>query len=223
MYESGFPILYDAKSDDLSVSGNFQGGAGLGWRLLSDDRRRGVDVLLWAFERSLLTSRPIRGSLYHGDLELFEGLAPVEIATSGNRKLEIGANVEARWGRGTLFAQLIRQELAGLVRDGFEAEAAWRIPLDGLFASGDTVVGNWVQPALRFSTINNHFGAPEGFRAPSFAWDWRKVDLAVRLGVMRAVDLTTEYARNDVHTDEGTIHPDEFLMTLRVSFSSAGW
>ena len=104
------------------------------------------------------------------------------------------------------------------MRRGFEAEAAWRIPLNGLFASGDQPVFNWLQPAVRYSTIDNRFEAPLTFVAPSVAWDWAKLDLGLRLGILRNLDLTLEYARHDVKTREGTLHPDEALVTVWVSF-----
>jgi hypothetical protein len=102
-------------------------------------------------------------------------------------------------------------------RRGFEAEASYRIPLTGVFASGAEPVLNWLQPAVRYSTIDNRFEAPLTFVAPSVAWDWAKPDLGLRLGIPRNLDLTVEYARHDMKTRGGTLHPDEALVTLWVS------
>ena len=33
-------------------------------------------------------------------------------------------------------------------------------------------------------------------RAPSFAWEWEKLDAGVRLGIVAGIDLTVEYADN---------------------------
>ena len=37
-----------------------------------------------------------------------------------------------------------------------------------------------IQPAIRFSRLENDFRAPRGFVAPSFAWDWDKWDFGLR-------------------------------------------
>ncbi len=215
IYHSGFPILYDAKSSDANFSGHTQVGGGLGLRFVDPERRLGVDLLAWYFRRELADAAPIRGSYYHGDLELLRGVFGISLPLSGRDKIERGVNLQARAGGLKLFAQGISQEIAGLKRDGVEVELAYRVPLPGLFASGDSPVVNWLQPAVRFSSINNQFSAPAGFIAPSFAWDWRKLDAGIRVGIVRGVDFTLEYAHNDMILANGTkLHPDETLMTL---------
>ena len=59
---------------------------------------------------------------------------------------------------------------------------------------------------------------PPGFVAPSTGWDWRKFDYGVRIGIVRGLDLTAEYARHDATTRRGFVHPDEWLVTLRAAF-----
>jgi hypothetical protein len=49
-------------------------------------------------------------------------------------------------------------------------------------------------------------------------WDWRKYDFGFRLGVVRGLDLTAEYARNGTTTRKGVLHPDEGLLTLHAAF-----
>ena len=127
-------------------------------------------------------------------------------------------NVEARWGRFSLFGQYVHQDIAGLVRSGYEVEAGYRFPLNGLFAVGDQPWFNWIQPAVRVSRIENDFSAPAGMFAKSFAWDWTKLDFGFRVGIVRNVDLTVEYARHDMRTKAGVLHPDELLVTLRAGF-----
>lgn len=218
VYESGFPILYDAKATDVSLGGRLQVGAGLGTRLASADGRRGVDVMAWLFRRTLVDRVPIRGSYYGGDVDLLDGIPPTSIPLDGRDKTEVGVNVEARWEGLSVFGQWVRQDIAGLVRKGVEVEAAYRIRLPGLFVLGDTPFGNWLQPAVRYSVIDNQFGTPAGFPAPSLAWDWSKLDLGVRLGLVRGVDLTAEYTRSTMTTKGGDLHPDELLVTLRAGF-----
>ena len=60
-YNSGFPILYDAQANDTRLDGRFQVGGGLGFRVVSDDGRKGLDVLGWIFHRELADRRRDRG------------------------------------------------------------------------------------------------------------------------------------------------------------------
>ena len=220
IYHSGFPILYDAKSNDVNFSGHTQVGGGVGLRFADAEKRLGLDLLGWYVRRELADAAPIRGSYYHGDLELLRGVFGITLPLSGREKVERGINLQARAGGLRVFAQGISQEIAGLKRSGVEVELAYRFPLPGLFASGDSPVVNWIQPAVRFSSINNDFSAPAGYVAPSFAWDWRKLDAGVRVGIVRGVDLTMEYSHHDVTLGDGTkLHPDEALMTLYVSLT----
>lgn len=220
IYHSGFPILYDAKSNDTNFGGRTQVGGGIGVRFSDPERRLGIDVLGWYFKRELADEVPIHGSYYHGDLELMRGVFGISLPLSGRDKIERGVNVQARLAGLKVFAQGISQEIAGLKRDGVEVELAYRFPLPGLFASGDSPVVNWIQPAVRFSSIDNKFSAPAGFVAPSFAWDWRKLDTGVRVGIVRNVDLTMEYAHHDMILADGTkLHPDEALVTLFFALS----
>lgn len=219
-YNSGFPILYDAKALDSPFQGSYQYGGGLGTRFrFGSEGRDGVDVLAWVFRRSLADHVTLRGTIYSGDLDLLHGFpGGVSLPVSGNEKIEYGANLVFRLGGLNLFGQVIRQEIAGLVRKGYEAEAAFRIPLYGLFASGDQSVINWIQPVVRLSQITNDFDAPAGFVAPSMAWDWFKLDGGLRIGIVRGVDLTAEYARHDMILKTRVLHPDEFLATFRAAF-----
>ena len=219
VFGSGIPILYDTMAADVNFSGRFQIGGGVGLRFnWGESRRDGVDVLGWYFRRDLATEYvPIRGTFYSGDLEVLEGFNN-PLPFHGTEKYEYGVNLEARVGPVHLFGQGVKQSIAGLEREGYEVEASVRIALPGLFASGDQSVVNWIEPAVRISYIDNLFGVPVGFVAPSFGWDWRKYDFGFRLGIVRGLDLTVEYARNDVVTRRGFIHPDEGLLTLRAAF-----
>jgi hypothetical protein len=82
---------------------------------------------------------------------------------------------------------------------------------------GETPVGNWIRPVVRMSLIDNLFDAPITYPVLSVDWDWRKYDFGLRMGLVRDVDLTVEFSRHDmVVPTVGTLHPDEFLVTLRV-------
>jgi len=218
VYQSGFPILYDTQAQDVNVSGTLEVGGGLGLRILDGEGRDGLDLLGWYFKRDLEDSARIHGTYYEGDLDMLRG-AGIPLPFHGREKEEYGANLQARIAGLRVFGQLIWQTIAGLDREGVELEVAYRFPLAGLFATGDEPVITWIQPAVRFSEIDNTFFGPREFVAPSFFWDWTKLDFGVRIGIVRGVDLTLEYARHDMKLRSGRkLHPDEALATLRYAF-----
>jgi hypothetical protein len=218
VYGSGFPILYDTMATDTGLSGRFQLGGGTGLRFnWGESHRDGIDVLGWYFRRDLADRVPLHGTFYSGDLRLLQGFL-VALPVNGTEKREYGVNLEARFGPVHLFAQGVKQSIAGLEREGYEAELSARIPLPGLFASGDQSVVNWIEPALRASYIDNLFDVPAGFVAPSVGWDWRKYDAGFRVGIVRGLDLTVEYSRNEAASKKGVISPDEGLLTFRAAF-----
>jgi hypothetical protein len=222
---TGFPILYDAKASDLNFNKPAQWGAGGGARWIGgarDDQR--LDVLGWYFQRRLADAVPIRGTSLSGDLALLrgngdgDGTAP-PLPTTGRDKIEWGANIELARGGFRLFGQGVHQDIAGLVRRGYEIEAAYVFDTHSLFLIGETPALNWIQPVLRVSSIDNRFAAPEDFPTASVAWNWRKYDLGLRIGIVRNIDLTAEFNRNIVIIEPGeTIHPNEGLLTLRIGF-----
>jgi len=216
---SGFPILYETRAPEMTVGGKLELGGGLGLRAVSETTRNGVDLLAWLFRRDLADRVSIPDSTWGGDLEL---LRAAGLQVRGRTKEERGANLMARLGGLRLFAQGVDQDIAGLERTGYEIELAYWAELPGLFATGDTPVVNWIQPAIRFSRINNRFGVHPPVTLPaalSLTWDWTKLDLGVRVGIVRGVDLTLEAARHDMILASGKkLHPDEGLATLRFSY-----
>jgi hypothetical protein len=231
IHESGFPILYDAKPVD--IGGRFEWGGGVGARFgpgetpadppapaeAGSESVVSADVLAWFFTRRLSDTVRLRGTSYSGDLRLLRGVA-FPLPFSGDRKYEWGVNVHARRGDVRAFAQWVKQEIANLPRRGFEAEVSWTRGLNGLFLVGESPAINWIQPSLRASWIDNRFEAPLEYPAPSIDWDWWKFDAAVRVGVVRDVDLTAEGTWHKVHRVEGlpNLPMKEFLLTLRVGF-----
>jgi hypothetical protein len=215
IYESGFPILYDAKAQDLNPRGKFEYGVGGGYRVASE--AWALDVLGWYFHRDLLDAARLRGTYYSGDLKILTGAGYV-LPVGETEKIERGLNVEARAGRLRVWGQYVDQEIAGLPRRGYEVETAYHIPLDGWFLAGETVVGRWIQPVVRVSYIDNRFEGPEGTPAPSFDWDWKKVDAGLRVGLTANVDVTVEYSFNWAIAAYRTIKPNETLATVRFAF-----
>jgi hypothetical protein len=217
-YGSGLPILYDARPPNFEFNGPDEWGAGLGWRWADASSGNGLDVLAWHFSRTLEDAPEIEGSFYQGDLELLRG-AGLPLPFEGDSKHETGLNVTWRFGNWFGFGQYVDQDIAGLGRSGAEIVTGWNIPLPGLFAAFDRPVVNWIRPTVRYSFIDNDFAVPPPFITPSLFWDWTKLDAGVRIGIVRDVDITAEWSRNDVELANGSkIHPDEFLATLRI-----GW
>lgn len=215
--ESGFPILYDAKAQDLTFNHPAEFGFGGGGRWLQGDKgeTQRLDVLGWYFRRELADEVPLRGTYYSGDLKLLVG-TPGPLPVSGHDKIEWGANVEYARGGIRVFGQGVRQDIAGLPRQGYEIEAAYVFDTHGLFLLNETPAINWIQPVLRLSYIDNRWVTPRIYPAPSVGWDWKKYDFGVRVGIVRGIDVTAEYQRNTTWFDK--LHPDEALVTLRFAF-----
>jgi hypothetical protein len=213
VYESGFVILYDAKAQDLNPNGKFEWGGGAGYAVSTGNFA--LDVLGWAFGRELAPSADLRGTYYFGDFAIFNDNPFV---FDGNDKIERGVNVDLLAGRMRMFGQYVDQKIAGLPRRGYEVEAAYRIPLNGLFLIGETPVLNWIQPVVRASHIDNRFTVPASYPAPSIDWDWTKIDVGFRLGVSQHTDFTLEYNINRAKAPNRTVEPNEMLATFRVGF-----
>jgi hypothetical protein len=217
-YQSGFPILYDAKVTELNVAGSPEEGFGLGVRTGGGDRP-GIDVLGWYFTRKLADTARLRGTDYPGELAVLKG-GGFPIPTHGDRRHEYGINLQARWKGGRLFGQWLDQDLAGARRYGVEAEAAWIIPLSGLFLVGESPFGNWIQPVFRFSWLDDQFVAPRAYPRLAVQWPWKKFDIGLRMGLVRNVDLTAEYTFHHVFRTATlpNLPMKEFVMTLRTGF-----
>ena len=60
---------------------------------------------------------------------------------------------------------------------------------------------------------------PADFVAPSFFWDWTKLDAGLRLGIVAKVDLTVEYERSRMTLSSGRkVTLGEILATMRFAF-----
>lgn len=212
---TGVVIPYDAEVEDLDTDGDLELGGGLGvrWGNAAGD---GVDLLVWGYERELADTVDLHGTFYGGDLDLLDGPGngfPFPI--DGRDKREVGGNLWLYWGGLSLFAQVVDQDLAGLGRLGLEAEAAWRFELPLVWAVGGRQLFPSIAPAVRWSRLEPDFAAPPVTPSPSFAWEWEKVDVGVRLTVVRGVDLTAEYAAHEFIRAAGPGDNDELLVTLR--------
>ncbi|MEO8500144.1 MAG: hypothetical protein ABI565_04460 [Vicinamibacteria bacterium] len=217
-YQSGFPILYDAKVGEINVAGTPEKGFGLGARV-GGGEKAGADLLGWYFSRRLADTARLRGTDYPGELAVLKG-AGFPIATSGDQRHEWGVNLQAKLSGLRFFGQWLEQDLAGASRYGAEAEVAWIFPLSGLFLVGESPFGNWIQPTFRFSWLHNEFAAPRAYPRLAVQWPWKKYDFGLRLGLVRNVDLTAEYTFHQVFRATGlaNLPMKEFVVTLRTGF-----
>ncbi len=212
---SGFPILYHAEVEELEPDDRFEYGSAVGVRLLTADQSRGVDLMGFYYRTQLSEKASLRGTFYEGDLDILDGAEGISLPISGDEREEYGVNLDARWGGFSLFGQIVKETAANLPRVGFEVEAGYRFALGDLADPNDLFPS--IQPAIRFSRLENDFSAPRGFVAPSFAWDWDKVDVGLRLTIIRKLDLTVEYSFHDIAASRVIKH-DEALATLRLVF-----
>ena len=218
---TGFPIFYNA---DIQLSEidfeNPQVGWGLGMRLGGETAAWSLDLLAFAYDRDLADTVDIEGTFYGGDLDLLFGpgnSTPLPLTHGG--KQERGFNLWFYLDNLSLFAQYVDQDLGGLPREGLEAELAYTFELPYFAALGGRQVFSFIQPAIRYSEIDNDFtrDANNQFPAPTVSWDWTKLDIGLRLGLVdRLLDLTVEWNDNELTLDNGnTISLDEFLATVR--------
>lgn len=210
---AGFPIVYHAEVEDLQLDDHPEYGAGGGLRLVSDDLRRGIDVLGFYYRTRLNRQAHLHGTFYEGDLDLLDGAGGIGFPIDGDRRTEYGINLDVRFGGFSAFGQLVKEESAGLPRMGFEVEASYRITLGDL-ADASTLLPA-VEPVVRFSRLENDFDAPPGSVLPSLAWDWDKLDAGVRITILKHLDLTLEYSYHDIGARRPIQH-DEALATLRL-------
>lgn len=227
---SGFPIFYHAEVEDLQLDNGFEFGGGVGFRWLSDDQERGVDVLGFYYRNTLPEKTHLNGTLYQGDLELLAGAGIPPNGFEGDERTEWGGNLELRLGGLGVFAQFVKEESANLPRKGFEVEAGYRVALGDL---GDpSALFPAIEPVIRYSRLDNDWTAPREFITQSALWDWQKWDFALRTTIVRQLDLLLEYTRNDTWTGSNVsgsildpplgigpgrmVKNDEFLATLRL-------
>ena len=192
---SGFPILYDAEVEELAGDGRFEYGGALGLRFLSADQARGIDAMGYYYRTRLSAAAKLRGTFYEGDLDILDGAGGLSLPIHGDEREEYGANLDARLGGFSLWAQLVKQQAAGLPRTGFEVEAGYRIRLGDLADASDLFP--MIQPAIRWSQLDDGFSAPKRLRRAE-----------LRLGLEQA-------RRRPAHHDHQEAGPDARVLVPR--------
>jgi hypothetical protein len=215
---SGFPILYNAETEDLFFdTSHMQTGEALGYRWQRENETLGFDLIVFHYQRELADTVKLTGTVYGGDLDLLvvkgsEVGQAIDrgLPISGDNKEETGFRVYSEWGNATGIAQMTWQNVAGLKREGWELELGYRVPLKfGVLES--------IQPAVRISSLDNHFIGHPQYPATSVRWDWRKYDAGVRVGLKHGLDVTVEYTTHDTFNAAGRVPVDlsEVLATVR--------
>ena len=220
---SGVVILYDAEIEDFELGGDFtELGLGFGVRIGDQAGTRGADLLLWDYQRTLAPTVDLHGTFYGGDLDLLDGPpAPgSSLPIVGDDKRETGANRWVYLGGFSFFGQYVDQEMAGLGRIGYDAEAAWRFELPLVWAIGGGQLLSSIQPAIRYSKLDPDIvGGGPMFPAVSVRWEWEKIDWGLRAVLYPGLDLTLEAAQHDFILGNGSHRSnDEYLATVRWRF-----
>ena len=216
--QSGFPILYDAEVEDLDVDGDLETGYGLGLRFGEPGSGHEVSFLAWAYQRKMAETVALNGTFYGGDIDLLNGPQNLfGLPIHGNDKKEVGGNLWIYQGGFSFFGQYVQQEIAGMDRTGYEGEVAWRFDLPVAWAAGGRQLFPYLQPVVRYSFLKPEFaGGSPRFPAPSVRWEWTKLDYGLRMGIIEGVDLTIEFADNEMTLANGRqVSNDELLSTLR--------
>lgn len=211
-FGSGFPILYNAETEDLFFeTDHVQIGEGLGYRWERADQTLGFDLIVFHYRRNLAQEEDLTGTFYGGDLDLLDGAPHIgvpSLPTQGRTKEEYGARLYAEWHGLTSTAQFTKQNVAGLQREGWELETGYHIPLNlGIIQS--------IQPAARLSGLTNRFTGPAFYTAPSVWWQWTKIDAGVRIAMKHGFDVTAETTKHNVGS--------RFKLNLRETMVTVRW
>jgi len=216
--KSGFPILYNTEVEGYFLkTEHMQFGQGLGYRWQNESQTAGFDAIVFHYRRTLADEQKLTGTFYGSDLDLLGGPggANVGIRTTGRLKEETGGRIYGEWRDLTVIAQYTKQAVAGLHRAGYELETGYRLPFaKGPFVGGESLF-QYIQPTARVSGLINHFKGPPTYPAPSVWWNWQKIDLGVRIGLAKNVDITAEHAKHNIVAPR-RLEPSETLVMVRV-------
>lgn len=208
---NGLGLIYDAEVEGVDGD-HLEVGAGLGFRFGDAQGQRNFDVLFWGYQRTLADAAELEGATLEGDFALLGHLGGgLPLPTTDDDKSEWGLNIWYYDGPFAWFTQYVDQDLAGLPRQGFETEVSWFFELPLRWTVGEHQLFASLTPVVRYSRLLVDFEHPAITPLPSLAWDWRKVDIGLRLEILDDLDVTVEYAFNHGYLTD----VNEFLTTLR--------
>ena len=217
--KSGFPILYNTETEGYFLkTDHVQYGEGLGYRWQNDAQTFGFDAIAFHYRRELAQREQLTGTFYGADLDIVDDVNGITggLPIHGKRKEETGARLYTEWRGLTSTVQYTKQEVAGLDRQGEEAEIGYKVDvLKGLLVS--------VMPVVRWSGLQNDFvGVGTKYPAPSVWWNWTKTDYGVRVAFARDIDLTVERTQHNIahpsppNAPPNKLHRTETLVTVRI-------
>ncbi|HEX8169794.1 MAG TPA: hypothetical protein VF824_04545 [Thermoanaerobaculia bacterium] len=215
-FHSGFPILYNAETEDLFFNtDHVQIGEGLGYRWENASQTFGFDAIAFHYRRSMAAREQLTGTFYGGDLDLLDNVVPQlpqsGLPISSRTKEEYGARLYSEWRAATLITQFTKQNVAGLQREGWETELGYSIPLHLGFVES-------IQPAVRASGLTNRFRTLATlFPAPSVWWNWTKYDAGLRITLRHGLDVTAETTRHSIGS------PSKQKLRLRETLVTVRW
>lgn len=215
--KSGFPILYDAEIETFNLS-EPQWALGFGWRLHQEALPLLLNGLLWANHRTLQPHQSLNGTFYGADLDLLDlgevpGAEAIRLDIRNNRKTDYGINLAIYAGPLTIFNQYVHQTLAGMQRQGWETEWAyrWKTSLLPGFKA--------LTPAIRYSSLDPDFTGSAAYPAPSIFWNAQKWDYGVRLQGPKNMQLTLEYSQNRFRREGQHDTTAEYLITFQWQYN----
>jgi hypothetical protein len=209
--KSGIPILYNAETEGYTLrTDHVQFGQGIGYRWQNEAQTFGFDAILFHYRRSLADQEHLTGTFYGADLDLLDGPEGfgITLPITGRRKEETGVRIYTEWGHLTAIGQFTKQLFAGLHRQGEELEVGYQIPVSLQWIPS-------IQPAVRWSGLQNYFRGPREFIDPSMWWNWGKLDYGLRIGFPRNIDITVERAKHNIVAPR-KLDLGETLVTLRI-------
>ena len=222
---NGVVILYDAEVEDLEFDSDFmEYGLGMGYRLGNESATRTVDLFVYGYDRDLQRQADLFGTRYGGDIDALDvrtDEVPAlqdDIVLNGledDSKREFGVSLWVYFDDLTFFGQFVNQDIGGLDRNGFEMEIAHKFYLPEMLSLFEYPFFTDITPVFRYSFLDPNFEGPAQFPAPSVFWEWEKIDVGARIGLLPGLDLTVEYAFNEFERLGRDESNDEFLSTLR--------
>ena len=222
---SGVVVLYDAEVEDLEFNDNsMEYGFGLGYRFGNESATRTFDLFVFGYERDLQKKADLTGTRYGGDLDALDvrtdevPALPEDIVLNGlndDSKQEYGVSLWVYFDNWTVFGQYVAQDIGGVDRNGWEVELSHKFYLPEVWSLFNNQVLADITPVFRYSFLDPNFKGPANFPAPSVFWEWEKIDIGVRIGIVSGLDLTVEYAFNEFERAGKDENNDEFLSTLR--------
>ncbi|MCB1052659.1 MAG: hypothetical protein H6510_13340 [Acidobacteria bacterium] len=223
--KSGVVLLYDAELEEIKFDSRSEWGVAIGTRLGNALGYRTANILLYHYQRKLREAVNMGGSFYSGDLDLLRGVEELGLVNGlplkNEDKSETGANVWFTFDEGSLFAQYVDSDIAGLKRSGYEIEAAWVFKLPLVWAFQNRQLFSQITPVVRYSHLDCDFvGNGAIYPAPSVWWDWKKLDYGLVVQLHHRWALFIEMTDNRFFRSGKWETNNEFLATARYRWFS---